>query len=414
MSNELSVALGTRAPVGDTDVVTQVVADLPVGLVITRLRDGRRVFGNRAATVHERDGGHALLGAEDPQAKLVVEFNRQVVPIDGELFEVTASLDVTEHRRIENELARRAFFDDLTGLPKRNIIEQSIDDMIAEGCAPFALAFIDIDNFKYVNDYYGHAIGDELLVKIVRRIADAMSPTDILARMGGDEFILLTTPIAGSDTEHCAAIEELAMRLKQPFFIGGFEIFSSASIGVSLYPAHGQTYEVLRGNADSAMYRVKGTTKGGVRVFDCELSQAAAERMELEQRLRLAIRDKRLCCAFQAKVDFRNDQIVGIEVLLRWRDENGDIKPPGEFIELATELGLMDDITMLVLKEVLEKIDLVNEAFGEDVSLSINVAARQACDFEFMRRLTDEIDATGFAERFILELTEEADRKSVV
>ena len=156
------------------------------------------------------------------------------------------------------------------------------------------------------------------------------------------------------------------------------------------------------------MYRVKEATKGGVKLFDAQLSDAATARMEVEQRLRLAIRDKNFCCAFQPKVDFREDKIVGLEVLLRWRDENGVIRAPGDFIKLAIELGLMDDITMIVLDQVIDQIDLINDAFGPKATISLNVAAKQAGDLQFMVKLADALRETGYADRFIIELTEEA------
>jgi EAL domain-containing protein (putative c-di-GMP-specific phosphodiesterase class I) len=130
--------------------------------------------------------------------------------------------------------------------------------------------------------------------------------------------------------------------------------------------------------------------------------------MRTEQRLRLAIRDQRLGCAYQPKVDFRSGEVIGLEVLLRWRDEDGFIHPPGEFVNLAVELGLMDEITHLVLAETVESMDRINEAFGPEVTISINVAAKQADEPLFMRSLVDALVSTGYPERFMLELTEEA------
>ncbi len=198
--------------------------------------------------------------------------------------------------------------------------------------------------------------------------------------------MLLVSPI-GSVDDLYADIGRLSARLKEPFFIDGHEIFSSASIGVSLFPLHGRDHEALRANADTAMYRMKSGSKGGVNFFDPGLGDKAAERAKLEQRLRLAIRDRRLCCVFQPKVDFRSQMVVGIEVLLRWRDEEGMIHAPGDFVNLAVELGLMDEITRLVLAETTGAIDKIDDAFGSSTTISVNVAARQAGDFRFMRDL---------------------------
>ena len=156
------------------------------------------------------------------------------------------------------------------------------------------------------------------------------------------------------------------------------------------------------------MYRTKGGAKGTVGFFNPRLDQAATERVKTEQRLRLAIRDRRLTCAFQPKVDFRSHRVVGAEVLLRWRDEEGLIQPPGDFVNLAVELGLMDEITHLVLGETIGVIDRIDEVFGPDSTISLNVAAKQADEPIFMRSLVDALDATGYPGRFMLELTEEA------
>jgi len=188
--------------------------------------------------------------------------------------------------------------------------------------ASFALAFIDLDNFKHINDYYNHAIGDALLVKVARRIADIVRETDMLARISGDEFLLFVHPVGG-DEHILSIVENLLERLKQPFHVEGFEMFTSASIGVSIYPDHGRSYEELRRNADSPMYRAKSDAKGGAAFFDVALGQTMAARMEMEQRLRLAIRDRQFCCAFQPKVDIRTQEVVGFETLVRWRDTGG-------------------------------------------------------------------------------------------
>jgi EAL domain-containing protein (putative c-di-GMP-specific phosphodiesterase class I) len=156
------------------------------------------------------------------------------------------------------------------------------------------------------------------------------------------------------------------------------------------------------------MYRVKGGTKGAIEFFDASLVRAPSERMRIEQRLRLVIRDQRLCCAYQPKVDFRSGEVVGVEVLLRWRDEQGLINPPGDFVNLAVELGLMDGISHFVLAETVAAMERIDAAFGPETTISINVAARQASEPKFMQSLIEAIDSTGSARRFMLELTEEA------
>ena len=322
---------------------------------------------------------------------------------------VTAAIDHTERKQAEVELSRRAYFDDLTGLPNRTLIQEHVEQLLtsAETSPRFALAFLDIDNFKHINDYYTHAIGDALLVKVAQRIATNVRPSDILSRISGDEFLLVVHPLA-RDEDLAELIDSLLAQLKEPFLIEGFEIFTSASIGLSVYPDHGRNYEMLRRAADTAMYRIKEGAKGGAALFDTDMGRAMTKRMAQEQRLRLAVRDGRFCCAFQPKVDIRSQEVVGVEALIRLRDENGEIHAPGDFIGLATELGLIDDLAHLALDQIVRSMDLIDEAFGPHVTVAINIAAKQACNIQFMREFCDELKSTNYAGRFIVEVTEDA------
>jgi cyclic di-GMP phosphodiesterase Gmr len=323
-------------------------------------------------------------------------------------FLMSTSNDITDRKHVENELARRAYFDGLTGLPNRTLIQQRVEELLRHGESPqFALAFIDLDNFKHINDYYSHAIGDALLVKVAERIVKCLRGSDVLARISGDEFLLLVTPLEDEQRIRII-IDEVLLELKKPFHIEAFEIFTSASLGVSIYPEHGLDYEALRRNADNAMYRAKNGTKGEAIYFNAAMGQSITARMELEQRLRLAIRDCKFCCAFQPKVDIHNQTVVGFETLVRWRDDAGDIQPPSSFIDLAIELGLIDPITRFVLEEAVRSIEQLDAAFGADTTISVNVAAKQASDLNFMRSFVEALDASGFARRLMIELTEDA------
>jgi diguanylate cyclase (GGDEF)-like protein len=345
----------------------------------------------------------------DGQNKRVFLTSHRPVQIGDRMLLLSSGTDLSRQKATEDELFRRAYFDELTGLPSRRVIEKCACDIIARDGLPerFALAFLDIDNFKHINDYYGHAIGDSLLIEFSRRLALDLRGSDMLSRISGDEFLLLLNPIQ-SHLEVAEYIEFVLKRLRAPFFIDGSEVFASASIGVSLYPEHGCSYDALRQNADIAMYRVKNETKGAAAFFDAGMESEALARMATEQALRLAILDRRFCCAFQPKVDIRTHEIKGIEALVRLRDDNGVIQAPGSFINLAVELGLIDELTHLVLAEIMKSIDLIDEAFGAGASISINVAAKQAGNPEFMTAFARAIEDTGCPQRFIVEVTEDA------
>ena len=343
------------------------------------------------------------------QTKQVFLTSHRPVRIADRNFLLSSSADITEQKAFEDQLFRSAYYDELTGLPTRRVIEHRVNSLLQhdDGQGHFALAFLDVDNFKHINDYYGHVIGDALLVEVAKRLSLDLRESDMLSRISGDEFLLLLNPIQ-NEQEVAEHIHFILQRLRAPYFIDGSEIFASTSIGVSLYPEHGRTYDLLRQNADIAMYRVKNDGKGSAAFFDASMEREALERMKVEQSLRLAILEKRFCCAFQAKVDIRTQAIKGIEALVRLRDDDGVIQAPGTFINLAVELGLIDELTHLVLGEIIKSIDLINETFGPSTSISINVAAKQAGNPEFMRPFAQALEATGYPERFMIEVTEDA------
>lgn len=356
-----------------------------------------------------RTGSHAV--AEEcvngGQARQVFLTTHRPVRIADRNLLLSSSADISEQKTLEDHLFRSAYYDELTGLPNRGVIEHRANSLLQRDHGRFALAFLDIDNFKHINDYYGHPIGDALLIEIAKRLAMDLRESDMLSRISGDEFLLLLNPIQ-SEQEVAEYIRFTLERLKAPYFIDGSEVFASTSIGISLYPDHGRSYDLLRQNADIAMYRVKNDGKGSAAFFDSSMEREALARMKVEQSLRLAILEKRFCCAFQTKVDIRTQDIKGIEALVRLRDDEGVIQAPGTFVNLAVELGLIDELTHLVLVEIVKSIDLINETFGPDTSISINVAAKQACNPEFMRPFALALEATGYPERFMIEVTEDA------
>jgi diguanylate cyclase (GGDEF)-like protein len=346
---------------------------------------------------------------DDGKVRQVWLTSHRPIQLAGRDLLISSSADISEQKAFEDQLFRSAYYDELTGLPSRRVIEHRVNNLLGEPDANirFALAFLDIDNFKHINDYYGHAIGDALLVELAKRLGRELRETDVLSRISGDEFVLLLSPIQ-SQEEVAEFLHSILKRLSAPFFIDGSEIFASISAGVSLYPDHGRSYEVLCQNADLAMYRVKNDGKGAAAFFDARMEHEALARMKVEQSLRLAILEKRFCCAFQAKVDIRTQEIKGIEALVRLRDHEGVIQAPGTFVNLAVELGLIDELTHLVLAEIVKSIDLINETFGPTATISINVAAKQAGNSEFMQSFARALEATGYPKRFMIEVTEDA------
>src|SRR6202167_1121243 len=324
--------------VGDSElgILKDVFRMLPSGVTVQD-EQGRLLLMNDAASAqlgiapaspssewdHRRQNGIELLRlgraavAEEcftsgPVKQVLLTSHRPVRIADRDLL-LSNSVDISEQKALEDQLFRSAYYDELTELPTRRVIEHRANKLLQhEETGKFALAFLDIDNFKHINDYYAHTAGDALLVEVAKRLGLDLRESDMLSRISGDEFLLLLNPVE-SEQEVAEYIQFVLRRLRAPFFIDGSEIFASPSIGVTLFPDHGHSYDVLRQNADIAMYRVKNDGKGSVVFFDSGMEREALERMKIEQSLRLAILDKRFCCAFQPKVDIRSRDIKGIE-----------------------------------------------------------------------------------------------------
>ena len=427
----------------NADLLKEVVGLLPVGVTVQD-KDGYCLLVNDAAATIIGQSAAALTSADAQPAELDtaglrllrnarVESLRSATPatvehtadVDGvphtllttykpvTIFEETlllsATLDITERKHFEQELAHRAFHDQLTGLPNRALMAELVDAALRQHRrgGMFALAFIDVDNFKQVNDYYSHATGDALLVAISQRVSHQIRPGDTLARISGDEFLLLLNPLM-KESDLPPLIERIVETLKQPFHIDGREVLTSACVGACVFPLHGDDYETLRRNADAAMYRAKRSRKGSASYFDARMSNSLTERMELEQRLRVAVRERRFRAAFQPKVGISTRRTVGFEALVRWVEPDRTIHMPGTFIQLATELGLLDDITRIVLEQVAASMPQLRTRFGDDVSVSLNVSARQIEDAPFMHGFLGQLAETGVAESIIIELTEDA------
>lgn len=317
---------------------------------------------------------------------------------------------LTEQLKISQEALRfRANFDALTGLPNRTHIQELVDDLIrtADDDRKVAFAFLDLDDFKQVNDHHGHAIGDELLRQIAKRVKSEIRSTDIFGRISGDEFVIILNPV-DQRSDASALISRVRSRLKRPFRIEGVGIKTSASIGVALYPDHGRDYDTLRRHADMAMYRAKSSSKGGVAFFNRTLGRRATEKLSLERCIRGALSNREFRCALQQKVDFCTRTIVGFEALSRWVDQSGAVHAPGEFLPLASELGVLDGITHLIVDDLIQHLPELDAKFGLATKYSINISAAQSMKMPFMLKLAQRIYDTGQAGRVILELTEES------
>jgi len=303
--------------------------------------------------------------------------------------------DITEQRLQRERLERQAHFDELTRLPNRVRLAQLMGEAMAacerEGCL-LAVCYLDLDHFKPVNDRFGHAAGDRLLVELAGRLRGALrnhtSWSDAAARLGGDEFVLLLR--TGTLDEARLAVERVLRVVCQPYVIGpGFEAVQiTASVGATLYPLDRGDPDTLLRHADHAMYSAKQSGRNGYLFFDPEHSRRTEERVMAIGRLQEALDHHELVLHYQPKVDMRRGLVLGMEALLRWQHPEQGLLPPGQFLPLVEHTGLSARIGDWVLEQALDQLALW-QRMGLDITLSVNVSARHLQEPDFAQRLAE-------------------------
>jgi diguanylate cyclase (GGDEF)-like protein len=266
---------------------------------------------------------------------------------------------------------------------------------------------LDLDRFKAVNDTLGHLAGDELLKQVSQRITDRLRTTDMVARMGGDEFVVLLEDI--THEEDAARIAtEIVIDLTLPFQLGkNHDVRIGASIGIALYPQHGNTSAALMDNADIALYQAKDNGRGCFAYFSESLTLAARERLDLESRLRRGIEQGELRVFYQAQVDMISGEIIGAEALVRWQEPNEGLIPPYKFIRIAEETGLIMRIGEWVLREVCRQGKEWLDAGFAPIRLAVNVSPAQFKHCDMLELITSVLNETNYpAEQLEIELTE--------
>ena len=349
-----------------------------------------------------------------------VELTVTTVEVEGPPMFAAFIRDISERKRTESQIAFLAYHDKLTGLPNRAMFEQLVDMAIARARRhdwAVAVLYLDIDNLKLVNDSLGHAAGDELLRQIADRLVEVSRATDTVARLGGDEFLVLLADLpnyapggdALSPQNPIQTTETVAARIHgcfaKPFILGETEFYASTSVGISVFPLDAEDGRSLLRNADGAMYRSKKAGPGRSMISPMVLG-GVDDKLSFVAKLREAVAQASWVLHYQPIVDLVRGDVVGVEALIRWRDKDGSLIGPTQFIPIAEEMGFIGTIGDWVIDELLAQ-SQAWRARGIDYIVSFNLSPRQLWLPDLSERLLSRVDAAGVdASSLLIEITE--------
>ncbi|AZC33545.1 Sensory box/GGDEF domain/EAL domain protein [Pseudomonas chlororaphis subsp. piscium] len=321
--------------------------------------------------------------------------------------------DISERKASEQRIHRLAYYDALTHLPNRTLFQDRLHTALqsAERQKSWVvLMFLDLDRFKPINDSLGHAAGDRMLKEMATRLLDCVDNDDTVARMGGDEFTLLLQPRTSREIALNRAIhvaEQILASLVKPFVLEGREFFVTASIGIALSPQDGNELSQLMKNADTAMYHAKERGKNNFQFYQADMNASALERLELESDLRHALEQQEFILYYQPQFSGDGKRLTGAEALLRWRHPRRGLVPPGDFIPVLEELGLVVDVGDWVISEACRQLKAWHQAKVRVPKVSVNISARQFSDGQLGMRIATILKDTGLPPACLeLELTE--------
>lgn len=327
--------------------------------------------------------------------------------------------DISIRKEVEQNLYHLAYYDSLTNLPNRSNFMKELRSYVLDiqlAKEKFALLFIDLDNFKLINDQQGHDIGDLVIVNAANNIKGAIREKDVVARMSGDEFIVLLKGIENEE-DTMNIVRKIMEKFRLPIHLNGKEYAITCSIGIAFYPEHGKSPEELIKNADAALSEVKRNSKDNYAIYDRQLENVSLERRIIENAMRKGLNEHQFFLEYQPKINIQNNQLVGVEALVRWNHPDLGAIPPGKFISLAEATGLIVPLGEWILKESCRQgREWQNKGFGQ-LTVAVNVSVRQLQDPNFVQQVEQILKDTGFNPKLLeLELTESilADLNSII
>lgn len=315
--------------------------------------------------------------------------------------------DITPHLQAQQEIRQLAYFDTLTGLPNRQLFRERCSDLVAQaGTSQVGVMILDLDRFKGINDTFGHEVGDWLLKAVSERLAGYLRKGEILARIGPDEFAIVSSAIDSPDNLSLLA-EKILLSLSEPFVLDQQPVYCSASIGLALYPVDGDNVDTLIKHAGIALHKSKEQGTGGFQFYSPEMNRIACERLAMETRLRQALERGELSLHYQPQVDLQSGRVVAVEALLRWDSPAFGSVAPCRFIPLAEETGLILPIGEWVLETACRQARQWHDAGFGALRMAVNISARQFKRTDFIERLDGILQSTGLdPEQLEVELTE--------
>ncbi|KZL94278.1 EAL domain-containing protein [Clostridium magnum] len=350
-----------------------------------------------------------ILGRKKNNSNLPLEATISKFYVDDRFFFTIILRDITERRHYEETIRYQAFYDSLTDLPNRLLLKDRIELEISHSKHTnqnLAIMYLDLDRFKLINDTLGHDIGDKLLKEIAVRLKSCVNETDTVARIGGDEFVILLPAIAHEENIGNIATKILET-IRETIIIDSHELYISVSIGVTIYPDDGKDVETLLTNADVAMYRAKEKGKNNFQLYTPALNEKALERLAMENSLRRALEYKEFVVYYQPKVSTETEQIIGMEALIRWQHPNWGLVPPAKFIPLAEETGLIVPIGEWVLRTACAQTKAFQNAGLPPLTVAVNLSALQFQLQDLTTMVSNVLEETGLDPRYLeLEITE--------